>query len=87
MGQLLAHVRTLCDRLEAQAEVSYMQADGTKARLAGLPLCCIVCCLAGALRRSLCGWGTTPRERLGRQAAGAGKLGRTGRWHGWPAQQ
>lgn len=35
MGQLLAHVRQLCDRLEAQAEVSYMQADGTKVGLGG----------------------------------------------------
>ena len=32
VGQLLTHVRQLCDRLEAQAEVSYVQADGTKVR-------------------------------------------------------
>ncbi len=35
VGQLLAHVRQLCDRLEAQAEVSYVQADGTKVGLGG----------------------------------------------------
>ena len=66
VGQLLAHVRQLCDRLEAQAEVSYVQADGTKvggwsggARPAGHSFMCCRPCVPSCCPRK---WRRRPPE-------------------------